>query len=259
MGELFHAVSIGEVVFSGSLVIALPLAFLAGIVAFASPCVLPLVPAYLGYVGGVTGSPQNSKQSVLLGQKTRTALGVALFIVGFGTVFVLFSVAFASLGAALQQWLPLVLQIAGVLVIVMGFVFIGQVSFLQRTLRLPNQSTTGLVGAPILGMVFGLGWAPCVGPTLVAVNTLALSVGDIPRAVLLAAAYSLGLGLPFLGLALGFQFASGAVAFLKRHMRAFNIGGGVLLMVIGLSMVLGLWQQWMSELQVVIGGTVTPL
>lgn len=249
------ATSVGEVIFSGSLLAALPLALLAGIVAFASPCVLPLVPAYLGYVGGMTSMPEAGNNAA----RRRLVAGVILFTLGFGAVFVTFSVAFASLGALLQQWLPLVIQIAGGLVILMGFVFIGQVSFLQRSWSPKVGRSSGLIGAPLLGVVFGLGWAPCVGPTLVAVNTLALSVGDVPRAVILASAYSLGLGLPFLGLALGFQFATGAVGFLKRHMRTVNIIGGVFLMVIGLSMVLGLWQEWMSQLQVVISGTVTPL
>lgn len=246
---------IGEVIFSGSLLLALPLALLAGVIAFASPCVLPLVPAYLGYVGGVTAMPDTHDRAT----RARLVGGVLLFIVGFATVFVGFSVAFASLGAALRTWLPLVTQIAGVLVIAMGFVFIGQVSFLQKQLSLPVKAATGWLGAPLLGVIFGFGWAPCVGPTLVAVNTLALSVGDIPRAVILAIAYSLGLGIPFLLLALGLQAATRAVGFIKRHLRVVNISGGVFLMVIGLAMVLGLWQQWMSELQVLISGTVTPL
>ncbi len=259
MAELFQGLTAGEIAFSGSLLIALPLAVLAGIVAFASPCVLPLAPAYLAYVAGATGDSGDGALATRRASQARVLTGVALFVLGFATVFVLFSVAFASLGAALQQWLPLGVQLAGVLVVIMGFVFIGQVSFLQRSFRLPGKAATGLIGAPVLGLIFGLGWAPCVGPTLVAVNALALSVGDIPRAVLLASAYSLGLGVPFVALALGAQFAVGGVAFIKRHVRAINISGGVLLMVIGLSMVLGFWQQWMSEFQVVIGGTVTPL
>ena len=255
MLESVMASSVGEVVFSGSLLAAVPIALLAGIVAFVSPCVVPLVPAYLGYVGGMTSMPDKDDATA----RRRLLAGVTLFILGFGAVFVVFSVAFAAVGSALRPWLPLVTQIAGVVVFAMGFVFIGQVSFLQRSWSIPLNRGAGLLGAPLLGVVFGFGWAPCVGPTLVAVNTLALSVGDIPRAVILATAYTIGLGLPFVFLALGFQFAVGAVSFVKRHMRAVNITGGVFLMVIGLSMVLGLWQQWMSMLQVVISGTVTPL
>jgi len=121
------------------------------------------------------------------------------------------------------------------------------------------RAATGVAGAPLLGVIFGFGWAPCVGPTLVAVNTLALSVGDIPRAVVLALAYSLGLGVPFVLIALGLQFAANTMSFLKRHVRAINISGGVFLMLIGLAMVLGLWTAWMSQLQVWISGSVTAL
>lgn len=247
--------SIGEIVFSGSLLVALPLALLAGVIAFASPCVLPLVPAYLGYVGGMSTLPESGDRAA----RRQLLIGVALFVAGFAAVFVLFSVAFASVGALLRTWLPLVTQIAGVVVIVMGFVFIGQVSFMQKRLALPVRAATGVAGAPLLGVIFGFGWAPCVGPTLVAVNTLALSVGDIPRAVALAIAYSLGLGLPFLIIALGLQFATRTMSFMKRHLRAINISGGVFLMLIGLAMVSGLWTSWMSQLQVWISGSVTPL
>ena len=246
---------VGEVIFSGSLIAAIPLAVLAGLIAFASPCVLPLVPAYLGYVGGMSSMPGEQDRR----ERRRLVLGVLLFVAGFAAVFVLFSVAFASLGALLRTWLPLVTQIAGVLVIAMGFVFIGQASFMQRSLSLPVRAATGVAGAPLLGVIFGFGWAPCVGPTLVAVNTLALSVGDIPRAVVLALAYSLGLGVPFVLIALGLQFAATTMSFLRRHVRAINISGGVFLMLIGLAMVLGLWTAWMSQLQVWISGSVTAL
>jgi len=246
---------VGEVIFSGSLLLALPLALLAGVIAFASPCVLPLVPAYLGYVSGMTAMPEASDRA----SRRRLLLGVILFVAGFTAVFVLFSVAFASLGAALRAWLPLVTQIAGAIVFAMGFVFIGQVSFMQKQLALPVRAATGVGGAPLLGIIFGFGWAPCVGPTLVAVNTLALSVGDIPRAVMLALAYSIGLGVPFVLIALGLEFATKSVAFIKRHLRAVNTAGGVFLMLIGVLMMAGLWTEWMSELQVWISGSVTPL
>jgi cytochrome c-type biogenesis protein len=243
----------GEIVFSGPLILALPLALAAGFLAFASPCVLPLVPGYLGYVSGV------SAQDSVRRPTTRLVIGVLLFIAGFSSVFISFSIAFASLGSLLVGWLDVIIRFAGLLVILMGFVFIGQVSFLQRAVTLPLAGTSGFVGAPVLGVVFGLGWAPCIGPTLIAINTLALTVGDIPRAVILAVAYCIGLGLPFLLIALGFGWVTGGVAFLKRHIRAINIAGGVILMSIGVAMVSGLWQMWMSSLQAVIGGTVTPL
>jgi cytochrome c-type biogenesis protein len=246
---------VGEIVLSGSLLLALPIALLAGLVAFASPCVLPLVPAYLGYVGGMTKLPEPGHRS----GRGPLLLGVLLFVLGFSAVFVGLSIAFASVGALLGTQLDLITRIAGVVVIVMGFVFIGQVSFMQRNLTLPVKAATGIAGAPVLGVVFGLGWAPCIGPTLIAVNALALSVGDIGRAAVLAIAYCLGLGLPFLALALGLHSATKAMAFMRRHIRTINIFGGALLMLIGLAMVTGLWQQLMSMLLVVIGGTQTPL
>jgi len=245
--------SIGELVFSGPLLLALPVAIAAGFVAFASPCVLPLVPGYLGYVSGFSGSSTTTRPTA------RLVVGVVLFILGFSAVFISFSIVFASLGAALISWVDVILRVAGLLLILMGFVFIGQVSFLQRTTKLPLGSANGFLGAPILGVVFGLGWAPCIGPTLIAVNTLAFSVGDIPRATALAIAYCLGLGIPFLLIALGFGWVTGAVAWLKQHIRAINITGGVILMAIGMAMVSGVWQMWMSSLQAVIGGTTTPL
>ncbi|MDA7843918.1 cytochrome c biogenesis protein CcdA [Pontimonas sp.] len=245
--------SVGEIVFSGPLLAALPLALAAGFLAFASPCVLPLVPGYLGYVSGFRGGVETKRPT------RRLVIGVLLFIAGFSTVFISFSIAFASLGALLIGWFDVILRVAGLLVILMGFVFIGQVSFLQRAVTLPLAGTSGLVGAPFLGMVFGLGWTPCIGPTLVAINTLALTVGDVPRAVILATAYCLGLGVPFLLIALGFSWVTGGVSWLKRHIRAINITGGVMLMAIGAAMVSGVWQMWMSSLQAVIGGTTTPL
>jgi cytochrome c-type biogenesis protein len=231
--------SIGEVIFSGPLLLALPLALLAGLVAFASPCVLPLVPGYLGYVSGFTSTTELATKP-----NTRVVVGVLLF---------------ASLGLLLLGWMDIIIRFAGLLVILMGFVFIGQVSFLQRQTKLPLASANGYLGAPLLGVVFGLGWAPCIGPTLIAVNTLALSVGDIPRAVALAIAYCIGLGVPFILIALGFGWVTGAVGWLKKHMRAINIAGGVILMAIGTAMVTGVWQWWMSSLQAVISGTTTPL
>ena len=246
--------SVGEIVFSGPLLLALPIALLAGLVAFASPCVLPLVPGYLGYVGGF-----NHSAGTITRPKTRLMVGVLLFILGFSTVFIGFSIAFASIGLLLVGWLDIIIRVAGLLVILMGFVFIGQVSFLQGSLKLPMANANGYVGAPILGVVFGLGWAPCIGPTLIAVNTLALTVGDIPRAVALAIAYCVGLGAPFVLIALGFGWVTNSVAWLRKNIRWINIAGGVMLMAIGTAMVSGLWQIWMSSLQAVISGTTTPL
>ncbi len=244
---------IGEIVFSGSLLLALPIALAAGFLAFASPCVLPLVPGYLGYVSGLAGDADGRRE------RRRLLLGVLLFVLGFSVIFVGFSVVFAAAGLLLQQYLDLITRVAGVIILLMGLVFIGQVSFLQRSLKARFRVATGLGGAPLLGVVFGLGWAPCVGPTLVAVGTLSMTEGGLGRAALIGLVYCLGLGIPFLLVALGFRWVTRANAWLKKHIRAINIVGGVLLIIIGLAMVTGLWQLFVSSLGAVIGGTVTPL
>ena len=242
---------IGEIVLGGNLALALPIAVFAGLVSFLSPCVLPLVPGYLGYIGGFSSMPEK-------GGRGRLLLGVALFILGFSLVFVLTGVLFGTAGLLLKPWLDLITRIAGVIIIVMGAVFIGQVTFLQRTIK-PNWSiATGLAGAPFLGIVFGLGWTPCLGPTLVALNSIILDDGDPVRGGIIAVAYCLGLGIPFLLVALGFGWVTGSIDWLKRHIRAINIAGGVLLILVGLLMVSGLWRLFISNLGAVIGGFVTP-
>ena len=240
---------IGELVFGGNLAFALPIALAAGLISFASPCVLPLVPSYLAYVGGFAGTGEKTDRGRLL-------LGVALFILGFSLVFVTFGILFGTAGLLLKPWMDLILRIAGIVVIIMGLVFIGQVTFAQRTMRPGWKVATGLAGAPLLGIVFGLGWAPCIGPTLTAVYAIALDGSDPVRGALLGLAYCLGLGIPFLLVALGFGWVTGSLAFFRRHIRTINIIGGSLLIAIGLLMVSGLWTIWMYELQAVITGFV---
>ena len=248
---------IGELVLSGNLLIALPIAILAGLISFASPCVLPLVPGYLGFVGGFAGG--NGEGATDKSNRRRLLLGVALFILGFSVVFVTFGLVFGVAGLLLKQWMDVITRIAGVIVIVMGLVFIGQFTFLQRTVTPRWRMATGLTGAPILGLVFGLGWAPCIGPTLTAVLALSLDGGSPARGAVLGAAYCLGLGVPFLLVALGFGWVTGSVNWLKRNIRIINIVGGVVLVLIGILMVSGLWQAMMSQLGAVIGAFVTPL
>ncbi len=238
---------VGQLVLSGNLAIALPIALLAGLVSFASPCVLPLVPGYLGYIGGFTSLPDKRDRG-------RLYLGVALFILGFTIVFVLFTVLFGTVGLLLRPWLDLITRIAGILVVVMGLVFIGQVTLLQRSIKPRWHVATGLGGAPILGVVFALGWAPCLGPTLIAVNTMALDDGNPARAAIIGAVYSLGLGIPFLLVALGLNWVTGSVEWLRRHVRVVNIVGGSLLILVGALMVSGLWRFFVSTLAAVIGG-----
>ena len=248
---------IGELVLSGNLLLAVPVAILAGLISFVSPCILPLVPGYLGFIGGFAGG--DGEGATAKSNRRRLLLGVALFILGFSVVFVTFGLVFGVAGLVLKQWMDIITRVAGVVIIVMGLVFIGQFTFLQRTITPRWRVATGLAGAPFLGLVFGLGWAPCVGPTLIAVLALSLDGGSPARGALLGAAYCIGLGVPFLLVALGFGWVSGSVSWLKRNIRIVNIVGGVILVIIGLLMVTGLWQAMMSELGAVIGGFVTPL
>ena len=236
---------------TGPLLIAIPVAILAGLVSFASPCILPLVPGYLAYVGGFTDGRSAAGKDDKRG-RNRLVLGVALFVLGFAVVFVIGGFVLGAVGFWLIEWRDLLTRIAGIVVILLGLVFVGQFTFLQRTFQPSWRPTMGLAGAPILGIVFAIGWSPCTGPTLVAISGLSLSGGSPWQGALLALFYALGLGVPFLLIALGFGWASGGIAFLRRHIRAVNIIGGVLLIVIGLLMVSGVWNYWIIQLQGVL-------
>lgn len=241
----------GTIVYSGDVWLATLIALAAGFVSFASPCVLPLVPGYLGYVGGFVDATDVDARRPHA-RRGRLALGAALFVFGFTVVFVALGIVFGATGAAIRPWLDPITRALGVLVIVLGLVFVGYFTRFQRTAKLPIRPATGLIGAPLLGVVFGLGWTPCIGPTLAAVFALSLDGASPLRGALLAVAYCLGLGLPFILLALGFGWATRSLAFLKRNIRAINIAGGVMLILIGILMVSGLWSIWMSQLQAVI-------
>ncbi|MCU1508922.1 MAG: cytochrome c biosis protein CcdA [Glaciihabitans sp.] len=228
-----------QIVLNGNLVIALVIAALAGVVAFASPCILPLVPGYLGYIGGYTSEADKPGRGRMLA-------GVGLFVLGFSIVFVGFNLLFATGGFFLKLHLDLITRIAGAVVIVLGLVFIGQFTFLQRTFKPRWKIATGLGGAPILGLVFGLGWTPCLGPTLATVSSMSVAGGDLGRGAILGIFFCLGLGIPFLLVALGLNWVTGSVAWLKRHIRFVNILGGSLLVLVGILMVTGVWQAFLS-------------
>lgn len=236
----------GEVVVDGGLWFAVPLALAAGLISFLSPCVLPLVPGYLGYVSGVAGGAER--------RRSRMVIGAALFVLGFSAVFIAINFLGASVTRFFLDYQELLQRVGGAVIIVLGFVFIGQVSFLQRTIKPAWQPRTGLVGAPLLGVVFALGWTPCLGPTIAAI--LPMSGFDPARAVLLAAVYCLGLGIPFVLVAIGFGWVGTSIAWVKRHIRLINIIGGALLIAIGLLLVTGLWNAILSEFQAVILGFV---
>lgn len=248
---------ISQLVLGGNLAVALPIALLAGIIAFASPCVLPLVPGYLAYIGGFAGSTEKNVKGRR--QRSRLVLGVALFVLGFSVVFVGLTLVAAAAGALLIPWLGVITRVAGVVLILMGLVFIGQFTFLQRDFKPQWRTTTGLAGAPFLGIVFGLGWAPCIGPTLAAVISLSIGSGNAGRGVLLGIVYCIGLGIPFLLVALGLNWMTRSLAWLKRHIRVINILGGALLIAIGVLMVSGFWQILVAQLQGVFGLYESPL
>lgn len=255
----------GEIVGSGALLLAIPIAMLAGLVSFLSPCVLPLVPGYLGFLGGAV-APRSSTSAGGDGAvqtqapvRSRLVMGVLLFILGFSVVFVATTALAGTVGLFLLQWGDLLTRILGVIIVVMGLVFLGLFGFAQRELRFHVDAKTGIIGAPLLGVALGIGWAPCMGPTLAAIVALSFNAGDPVRAGFLGLAYSLGLGIPFLLAALGFGWAASAIGFLRRHIRVVNIIGGVMLIALGILMVTGLWTDIMSRLGAVMGSVILPL
>jgi cytochrome c-type biogenesis protein len=180
-------------------------------------------------------------------------------VLGFTLVFTLANLAIGALGIWLVVYRDLLTRIAGIVVIALGMVFIGQFTFLQRTLKPGWMPATGLAGAPLLGIIFAIGWTPCLGPTLAAITAMSLQSGSLAQSVLLGVVYSIGLGVPFLLVAIGFGWVATSVAWVKRHIRVINIIGGALLVLIGLLMVSGLWTLLMSQLGEAINVFSTPL
>ncbi|WP_425503481.1 cytochrome c biogenesis CcdA family protein [Jiangella mangrovi] len=240
--------SFGDTVLTGSLALAVPVAALAGLVSFLSPCVLPLVPGYLGYVTGLSGAELAS------GRRGRLLLGVLLFVLGFSVVFVSYGLLFGGLGAVLQEHGETIMRVMGVVTIVLGLLFAGWLPGLSRDWHTGMNPAVGLAGAPLLGVVFGLGWTPCMGPTLAAVQTLAFTEASAGRGALLSFAYCLGLGLPFLVAALAYQRATRWFQWVRRHQVAVMRAGGIMLIVLGVLLVTGLWGELMSSMQGWIGG-----
>nr|WP_216645269.1 cytochrome c biogenesis protein CcdA [Isoptericola halotolerans] len=259
------------------MLLAVLVALLAGLVSFASPCVLPLVPGYVGYVGGLaaanagparsgradgpagsagTAGPTTAAPPRAPG-RGRVVLGVALFVLGFTAVFVALMAAAGAVGSYLVRYEDVLTRVLGVVVILMGVAFLGGIRFLQRERRLHVSPRAGLWGAPLLGVVFGLGWTPCLGPTLAAVQSLALNEASAGRGVVLGIAYCIGLGVPFLLVALGLQSSERMLGFLRRHRLAIMRCGGGLLVLIGLTMVTGVWGSLTSMLQSWISGYTT--
>ncbi|KHK97971.1 cytochrome C biogenesis protein [Microbacterium mangrovi] len=244
------------VVAGGALWLAVPIAILAGVVSFLSPCVLPLVPGYLGFLGGAA-SPRGA--STAAPTRSRLVLGVLLFIAGFTVVFMAVNIFGGTLGLFFVQQKLLITRVMGVVIIFLGLVFIGLFSFAQRNVRPQVRNNLGLFGAPLLGLALGVGWAPCIGPTLAVILNMSLESGSAWRGAVLGLAYSLGLGIPFLLIALGFGWATRSVTFLRRHIRAVNLIGGGMLVILGVLMVTGVWTQITSDLVGVISGVTTAI
>lgn len=244
------------IVADGQLLVASLIALAAGLVSFLSPCVLPLVPGYLAYVGASAGSASGTTH---VPARRRLIAGAALFVAGFTAVLVALMAAAGTVGVWLIEWEYVITRVMGVVVIVMGLVFIGLFGKMQYTKKLSVKPRVGLLGAPLLGIVFAVGWTPCLGPTLATIMSLSVQQGSVGRSVVLALAFCLGLGIPFVLAAFGFGWMTQTMTFFKRHIRTVNLVGGGLLILIGLLMVTGVWSRMMFELQAVIGGYVTPL
>lgn len=243
---------------AGPLAVAVAVALAAGVVAFLSPCVLPLAPGYISYVTGLTGAELQQGG----GSRWRLLLGSSLFVLGFSALFVSYGLFFGGLGALLLQYQAVITRLAGVIVILLGLGFLGAVPFLQRQWR-PREPTVrtdlALASAPFLGIAFGLGWTPCIGPTLAAVQTLAFTESSAARGALLSAAYCVGLGTPFIALAVGFDSAVRILPAVRRHSAAITRVGGVLLIAVGLALLFGWWDQATLWLRGLLGEYSTVL
>ena len=271
--------SITQLVTSGPLLLALPVAAAAGAVTFLSPCCLPLVPGYLSFVTGMAGAGGPSSPAApasvpaaagapasgialaapplaataAVPPRGRVVAGTALFVLGFSVVFMAYGAALGGLGHLLTGHARVLTQVLGGLTILLGLLFAGafdRFSFAGRIVRPSARPKAGLAGAPLLGVMFGLGWTPCIGPTLTAVLALSASTGTVARGAVLAFVYALGLGVPFLLVSFGFQVAMRAFAFFRRHARLVTRIGGAMLICVGLLEVTGAWSTFMAWLQV---------
>ena len=278
-----------QLVTDGPFLLAAPIALLAGLVSFLSPCCLPLVPGYLSYITGLAGSnasagPASSDTglvdisaaqggtSVAVARRPnppaaveggagrlRVLLASVLFVLGFSVPFVAAGAAFGNVGSLLAVHQTAVDRVAGVFTILLGLAFLGAVPFLQREMRVHRLPRVGVAGAPLLGLTFGVGWTPCLGPTLAAVQTLAFTQATAGRGAALTFVYCLGLGLPFVAAALAFDKALRVFAVVKRHYALITYAGGAMMIAVGALLLTGVWGRLIIELRGTIAGFTTPL
>ncbi|MDO5727623.1 MAG: cytochrome c biogenesis protein CcdA [Bowdeniella nasicola] len=250
MGEFFSTQ-----IFSGSLLISIPVALLAGLISFASPCIVPLIPGYVGYLSGLTAAasePGHTRQS----PTGRVAVGLILFVAGFTTVLVVLTLASIFALSSFATHVPRIAQLLGVVVIILGIGFLGYLPRLQTQWQ-PLAALRGKqVGGFILGVAFALGWSPCIGPTYAAVLTLALSEHSMLRGLVLLVSYSAGLGLPFIAVGLVVARRAALPSWLRTHRRTFNLIGGWLLIILGVLLATGWWTTFVTWMTTNMGGAV---
>jgi cytochrome c-type biogenesis protein len=239
MGDFFR-----DSAASGSLLVALPVALLAGLVSFFSPCVIPLLPGYLSYATGLSGADLEDAK------RGRMLAGSLLFVAGFTAVFVALGALSGAFGSVLITHRREITVVMGSLVILLGLAFVGLVPWLQRDVRVHSVPAVGLAAAPLLGFLFGLGWTPCIGPTLGAILTLSINEATAARGAVLSGVYALGLGLPFVLAGLAYRRALGAFGFIRRHQAWVTRIGGVMLIAVGVLLVTGWWDWLVNWLQV---------
>jgi cytochrome c-type biogenesis protein len=238
MGDWFSSTAA-----DGSLLLAIPVALVAGLVSFFSPCVVPLLPGYLSYATGLSGADLEDAK------RGRMVLGSLLFVLGFTAVFVAFGIAAGEIGARLVEHERQLTVVLGVVTIVLGLAFAGLVPGLQRDWRIHKVPAVGLAAAPLLGVVFGLGWTPCVGPTLGVITSLSINEASPGRGALLSAVFALGLGLPFILAAVAYRRMLGAFALIRRHQQWVTRIGGLMLVIVGILLVTGWWSYLVTWLQ----------
>lgn len=248
-------VDLQDAVLSGPLMLAMALSLLAGAVSFASPCVIPLVPGYMAYLAGLVGgatSIEGGVEGTAL-EKWKVASVAAMFVAGFSAVFAISIIMVLGLSDLLFRYEQVLQRLGGVVTVGMGFVFVGFAQPLQREVRIHRVPRLGVAGAPVLGAVFGLGWTPCLGPTLSGVTALVIgTTGEartVARGLLVLTAYCIGLGLPFVLLALGMRSAVRWVQWLRQHTRKIQLAGGGMLICIGALLAFGWWERFVVHFQ----------